>query len=188
VIAWKAPQKKILTGEVVRKNFLVPGMGFEESTFYIGDQEIAKEKIVNGKVEESSGEVPDGKVAFIDNYRNTHGEEYYLKGKKHGPQDTYVDKNLASTSEYLFGKLVNYKEYYPNGTVRMEEDYTDELNFPNDPTHETGAGKLFYPEGTLKYEWSFVKGNQVNYRKSYNRDGVLILEAYYDRDGDAIKK
>jgi hypothetical protein len=184
-----ATHKKVtLAGDVVRKNFLVPGMGFEESTFFIGDQEIAKEKIVNGKVTEISGEIPDGKVTFIDNYHKTHGEEYYLKGKIHGPQETYVDKQLTSSAEYLFGKIVIYKEYYTNGTVRMEKNYQDAMVFPNEPNRETGSGKLFWPDGTLKYEWSFTNSNQVNYEKSYSLNGDLILELYYNRDGDLIKK
>ena len=188
VVFHRAPQKKNLTGEVVRKNFLVPGMSFEESTFYVGDQEIAKQKIVNARIVESSGEIPDGKVKFIDNYRKTSGEEYYLKGKKHGPQDTYQDKKLTSSSEYLFGKLVTYKEFYTDGTLRMEENYSDAIDFPNEPNRETGEGKLYFPDGSLKYEWSFTKGNQVNYKKSYNRAGELVLELYYNRDGDLIKR
>src|SRR5437016_2073310 len=74
IVVYRGPhptfQKKPV-GDVVRKNYLVPGMGFEESVFYIGDQEIAKQKIINGKIVESSGKIPDGKVKFSDEYHNT---------------------------------------------------------------------------------------------------------------------
>ena len=182
----KAPQKYL--GEIVRKNRVVSGMGFEESVFYAGDEEIAKEKIVNGKVIEFSGHVPDGKVKFIDEYRNTYGEEYYTRDKRNGPAVSYQDKRLVSESNYFLGQLADYKEFYSNGTLRMEQNFEDAIEFPNDPTRETGSGKLYFNDGTLKYEWSFNKGNATNYKKSYNQNGQIILEAYFDKDGYPIHR
>ena len=183
------PKKKHLAGEVVRKNRLVPGMNFEESTFYIGDQEIARQKIVGEKVVETGGEIPDGKVKFFDEYHNTYGEEFYHKGKKHGVADTYYQNGeLKSSAEYFLGTLILTKEFYRDGTVRMEENYQDAMEFPDDPNRETGMGKVYFPDGTLKYEWDFVKNNTMNYKKSYNRNGELTLELYYDKNGDLLKR
>lgn len=183
------PLKKHLPEEVVRKNYIVPGMDFEESVFYIGQEEIARQKIVHGKILESRGEIPDGKVKFFDAYHKTYGDERYLRGKKHGPADTYYDDGrLKSSSEYFFGKLILNKEFYNDGALRMEENYDDAIIFPGEPDRETGIGKVYFRDGTLKYEWNFTHSDQVHYKKSYNRNGELTLDLYYDKDGDLLKR
>jgi hypothetical protein len=184
----RVPKKKPL-GEIVRTNRLVPGMGFEESIFQAGGETICQQQIVNGKVIESDGQVPDGKVKFIDEYRQIYGEESYSRGKKHGLATThYQDGTLKAESQYILGRLVYNKEFYPDGTVRMEENYEDAIEFPEDPTHETGIGKVYFPDGTLKYEWVFAKNNPTNFKKSYNRDGELTLELYFDKEGYPLKR
>lgn len=183
------PKKMPSVGEVIRKNYLVPGMDFEESVFYIGEQEVAKQKIINGKIVEVRGNIPDGKVKLVDEYRGTYGQEFYLKGRKHGPAEIYYKDGMRkSSSQYLFGQLVTYKEFYINGAVRMEADYGDAIVFLDDLERETGAGKVYFRDGTLKYEWNFTKNNPANYKKSYNRNGELTLELYYDKDGNLIRR
>lgn len=184
----RAPKKKY-AGEIVRKNRVVSGMDFEESVFYAGNEEIARQKIIHGKVVETSGKIPDGKVHFIDEYRNTHGEEFYSRGRKQGPALTYYqDGKLKAESQYLLGELTYHKEFYNDGAVRMEENYEDALLFPDEPTRETGIGKVYFPDGKVKYEWSFAKSNPTNFKKSYNRNGELTLELYFDRDGYPINR
>src|SRR3989338_1609331 len=187
IVGDSKPKKKLLAEEVVRKNRLVPGMDFEESTFYVGTQEIARQKIVGGKIMETTGDIPDGKVKFIDEYLHTYGEEFYLKGKKHGLVETYYEGGKPkSSSNYLFGKLMAKKEFYGDGALRMEEDFEDAIFFAGEPDRETGVGKVYFRDGTLKYEWSFTNTSPSNYKKSYDQTGALTLELFYDKDGNLI--
>src|SRR3989338_3279563 len=51
---------------VVRRDRLSPGRDYIESIFYLEDAEVARQKIVGGKVVEMAGKIPDGKVKFVD--------------------------------------------------------------------------------------------------------------------------
>ncbi|MDP2653790.1 MAG: hypothetical protein Q8Q08_07135 [Candidatus Omnitrophota bacterium] len=177
----------LVQGPVVRKNTVIPGMEYEESVFYAGDKEIARQKMIGRHILETTGQIPDGKVKFIDGYRQVTGEEFFRKGKRHGTSVTYYpDGKIRAQAEYVHGKLLTNTEYYQDGTVRMEEDYTDAREFPGTWTRETGLGKVYFSSGTLKYEWSFTNTNPVGYKKSYNQEGQMTLEAYFDKDGNVL--
>ncbi len=181
-----APRRK--PGEIViRKDRLSPGRDYLESIFYLkNNQELARQRIINDKVVESSGEVPEGRVDFANESNNTYGTEYYQQGKKNGPSLTYFsDGRLNIEAYYQLGRLLRKKEYYRDGVIRLEVDYEDARGYSNDK--ETGIGRVFNKDGTLKYEWNLTNSEKIGFKKSYNQDGTLRAAFYFDEYGQPLK-
>lgn len=167
---------------VIRKTNVIRGSDYLENVFYIGNQEIARQKSSSQGILEESGQIPDGEAKFFDQYTHTYGNEHYWNGKKEGIARVYYeDGQLMSEGEYNSGKLVRNREYYPGGNLRFEVDYTDAREGKS--TDEVGIGKLYYPNGQLKYEWYMTRHNPIGYKKSYNQDGSLRAEVYFDEQG-----
>jgi len=180
-----APRRK--PGEIViRKDRLSPGRDYQESVFYLRGIEVARQRIVNEKVVESSGEIPDGRVDFVNESKGTYGTEYYLQGKKSGPSLSYFpDGQLNIEAQYQWGKLLRKKEYYNDGNIRLEANYEDARE--QSDKKETGIGKLYYKDGTLKYEWNLTNSEKTGFKKSYNQDGELRAAFYFDEQGQPIE-
>lgn len=179
-----AASTESLSGEVTRTTIVVRGRDYLENIFYRGGEEIARIKEFNDGTFEFSGEIPDGKVRFKDEYAGTYGEEFYQDGKRQGSAQTYFsDGRLKSTSEYLYGRLIRKKEYYPGGLLRFEVDYSDARDYDDD---EVGIGKLYFPNGELKYEWRLINRESRGFKKSYNQDGTLRAVTYFDGKGEPI--
>lgn len=173
--------------EIVRKTKLIRGSDYYEDVFYSGNQELARQKTTGQKVLEQNGEIPDGKIKFIDESEHTYGEEYYRNGKKEGLSRTYYEDGwLKMESDYREGAILNSKEYYKNGNLRFEVNYEDARDDKEDS--EVGIGKLYFSDGTLRYEWDLTKSKKIGFKKSYNQNGELVYEAYYDADGKLIPK
>lgn len=178
---------------IVRKDRLSPGRDYLESVFYLNDtpvgslwEEVAQQKIVNEKVVESSGEIPEGRVDFLDESKKTYGTDYYLQGKKSGPSRTYLpDGRLNIEAYYQWGKLLWKKEYYNDGNIRLEVSYEDAREQSGEK--ETGAGKVYYRDGTIKYEWNLTNSEKVGFKKSYSQDGELRAASYFDEYGQPVE-
>ena len=174
-------------GEVIRKTRFSPGRKYKINVFYQGDAEIARNKSSNGKVYDRMGEIPDGKVKFINESNKTYGVEYYQNGKRNGSAKTYYkDGALREDTYYQFGKLMTNTEYYHDGTMKMEADYTDAREHSDDK--EVGIGKIYFRDGALKYEWSMTITEPIGYKKSYNSKGALVAEFYFDEYGQLMEK
>ncbi len=173
-------------GEVTRRTHVERGSDVIESVFLKGHQEIARQTVAkDGKVTQS-GRIPDGLVKFYDDFNNTYGEEHYRYNRKHGIVKTfYYDGQLKSEEKFGDGTLILSKEYYNTGVLRLEVNYENASDF-FDQT-EIGVGKLYFPSGVLKYEWSFTKNSKFHFRKAYHRNGQLRVETYYDQDGNVTK-
>ncbi len=175
-----------LSGEVTRKTRVERGGDYVENIFYLGNQEIADQKCFSSGNCETKGQIPDGKVKFFDEYQHAHGEEYYHDGKKEGVVKTFFeDEQLRSEAYYQYGKLQKNKEFFKDGKVRFEVDYEDAWDY-KEGDKEVGIGKLYYSDGTLKYEWNMTKSNPKGFKKTYDRNGELRYEAYYDQFGELI--
>ncbi len=179
-------EKKIPEGDVIRKTRVQRGGDFTENIFYVGEVVIAAQKVyVNGTIEETD-QIPDGKVKFEDEYEQTYGEEYYENGKKHGSVTVYYNSGkLKSEQLYQYGQLMKNKEYYENGSVRFEVDYSNAITGIDQK--ESGIGKLYYPNGLLKYEWNHTTTQNEGYKRSYNQDGTLRAESKFDSQGHFIE-
>ena len=176
--------KPTVSSEVIRKTRVESGSEFVQNIFLRGEEEIARQKVFSEDRYEQTGTIPDGLVKFFNEYDGSYGEEYYLDNKKHGIAKTYHPAGkLKAEEQYKEGKLLAAKEYYTNGNLCFEIDYT---NAPKDVKgKEIGNGKLYYLNGVLKYEWSQNK-DQPGYKKSYNPDGTLRSEMYFDNKGNPI--
>ena len=202
--------------KIVRKDRLSPGRDYQESVFYLNDipvgsssprpkvpslqgtsgrgggafgrrpEEVARQRIVNEKVVESSGAIPEGRVDFFDESKKTYGIEYYLDGKKNGPSLTYFPDGRSNIEAYYqWGKLLWKREYYNDGGIRMEVNYEDARE--QSDKKETGLGKVYYRDGTLKYEWNLSNSEKIGFKKSYNQDGELRAAFYFDEYGQPVK-
>ncbi|MBI3616829.1 MAG: hypothetical protein HY210_01215 [Candidatus Omnitrophica bacterium] len=172
--------------KIVRKDRLSPGRDYIESIFYLNKEEIARQKIINEEVVESSGEIPEGRVDFLDESKKTYGTEYYLQGKKSGPSRTYfADGRSNIEAYYQWGKLLWKREYYNDGGIRLEVNYEDARE--QSDKKETGVGRVYYKDGTIKYEWNLTNSEKVGFKKSYNQDGALRAAFYFDEQGQPVE-
>ncbi|MBI5149862.1 MAG: hypothetical protein HZA28_03725 [Candidatus Omnitrophica bacterium] len=186
VTAKEAPQPNALYRKhgqkVLRKDRLSPGRDYMESVFYLDGEEIARQKIVNGTVLDSDGQIAQGKVDFIDESKATRGVEYYKDGQKNGPSLTYFSSGQLNVDAYYQnGALLRKKEYYNNGALRIEINYEGART--NMAGKEAGDGKVYYRDGVVKYEWHFTQSDKVGYQRSYNPDGTLRAAFYFDENG-----
>ena len=169
---------------IIKRVALSPGRDFEEGLFYLGENVIARQKIVNGKIVSQTGKIPDGKIKFYDKLARSYGEEFYRDGKIHGKAKTFFEAgNIKEESQYINGKLQKMKEYYNNGKLRFEVDYSNAREHKGQK--EIGVGKLYYKNGTLRYEWSLTNSASKGYKKSYNKEGKLISSIYYDLEKES---
>lgn len=186
-----SPQKKELVpkkriGEVIRKTRLAPERTFEISVFYQGGDEIARHKVAKDMTYDNEGEIPDGRVKFINESNKTYGAEFYRGGRRHGPAKVYYrDGPLKREMEYQYGRLIKNKEYYHDETLRMEEDFTDAREY-ND-NREVGIGKVYFRDGTLKYEWFMVNSEPTGFNRSYDTRGRLVYEVLFDEYGQIVQ-
>ncbi len=172
--------------KVVRKDRLSPGREYVESVFYLDGREIGRQNIADDKVVESSGEIPDGKVDFVNEFKKTYGVEYYAQGKKDGHSKTYfADGRLNAEAYYRRGELLRKTEYYNDGGIRLEVNYEDARK--DTDAKENGVGKVYYRDGTLKYEWHLTNSENVGFKKSYTQDGELRAVFYFDENGQMMK-
>jgi antitoxin component YwqK of YwqJK toxin-antitoxin module len=171
---------------IVRRNRVIPGDEYEESTFYRDGQVIARQRIVAGEVVDQQGVIPDGKVYVMDDYQNTRGEEFYEGGKKSGRTKLYYDNGvLKKETVYVAGEVVETKEYFNTGAIHITQDRRDARQIPGEA--EIGVGKVYFPDGKVRYEWNQTRGKPQGFKKSYNGDGELVQEITLDQRGQIIE-
>ena len=160
---------------------------FERSVFYQDGEEIAWHKMtLKGEIYEQTGEIPDGKVKFINETDQTYGVEYYRDGLRNGPMRVnYKDGALKQEAYFVYGKLMTNKEFYTDGTLKMDEDYNDARDYRDG--REVGDGKVYARDGKVKYEWHLTNSDPVGFHKSYDRQGRLTSAVHYDQFGQIIE-
>ena len=183
----KKPVKVIKkTEEVFRKIWPSPDRTYRINIYYQDGVEIARNTEKNGEFYDQTGEIPDGKVKFINETNETYGVEYYLDQKLNGSSRMfYKDGVLMSESLYQFGKLMTRAKYYYDGTVRREEDYTNARGNLNGP--ETGIGKVYSRDGMIMYEWHFTVTEPIGFRKRYDSRGIVYDAEYYNEFDQRIE-
>lgn len=180
-------RRRIYKEKVIRKILMNPNRTFAESRLYSEGLLIAQFNSVNNDdIIDLKGVLPEGKVSFINETKETYGEERYQKGKRHGTYIEYYDNGVVyRQAKFYNGELMENTVYYFDGTPRLTADFKDALRFVEDP--EVGHGKIFYRNGTLMYEWELTNMLKGGYKKSYNRDGELVEEKIYDNIGDLVE-
>lgn len=171
---------------VHEKQWLEPNRKFTVHTLYRGSEEIASYKTdLKDKAFEPEGTIPDGTIKFTNAMIKTKGQITYLNQKRHGLMMEYYDSGMTkSVREYSFGELVSVQDYFVDGVLRMEVDYSLARSFLIH--QQTGKGFVNYRDGTKRFEWSFVKNEPVGWEKAYNIDGQLIRTWRYDAQGNLI--
>jgi antitoxin component YwqK of YwqJK toxin-antitoxin module len=183
VVKPKAKKKSAI--KITEKLTLDPNRAFYLARFFAEGKEILECNVTDQKVYDCTAEIPDGKVEFVNETDNTYGEEYYRNGVRDGDRrEYYGNEQLKKESSYLLGTLRTHKEYFMDGTLRMEQDFRDSLWLENNT--ETGIGKVYYRSGTLMYEWHLTNKGQGGYTKSYNQSGQVVTVKYFDAKGNLV--
>lgn len=166
--------------------FLSPDRKSYTAWFFNDDQKIAECKIFDHVVSQCTRPIPNGKIEFKNRSRKTHGTVEYWGGQRDGIFREYYDNGqLKTEANYILGDIRSSKQYFSDGILRMEQDFSDALVLVDDP--EVGAGKVYRRDGTLMYEWRLTNKHQGGYKRSYDRDGRLVFESYFDQTGKMIR-
>ncbi|MBZ0165542.1 MAG: hypothetical protein K8I00_01960, partial [Candidatus Omnitrophica bacterium] len=178
---------RIYQGKVDRKILMNPNRTFAESRIYVDGELVCQFSSVGGdEIENLKGALPEGRAGFVNETKETYGEERFQKGQRHGRYVEYYSNGVVyRQAKFYQGKLVENEIFYFDGTPRRIEDFKDALRFVEDP--EVGYGRIFYRNGRLMYEWKLTNLLKGGYKKSYNKDGALVEEKIYDNMGDLVE-
>ena len=176
-----------VTGELLHKIRLHPNRDSYIHIFYAGDKEIGGFSSKDDEISDESGKIPEGEIKFINESTEMHGVENLKEGKRHGPAQTFLASGELYLDEtYKRGQLMTSKQYAKDGHLSMVINMEDARDEPIN--HENGTGKVFWSNGVLKYEWSITKSDRTAYKRSYNTEGGLISEEFFDSHGQPIIK
>ncbi len=180
-------RRRIYKEKVYRKILMNPNRTNSESRLYSEGIMVAQfNSLKDDDIVDLIGDLPEGKVSFLNEFKGTYGEEYFQKGKRHGQYTEYYDNGMVfRRAKFYRGLLMENTIYYFDGTIRQVEDLKDALRFVEDT--EAGNGKIYYRDGTLMYEWNLTNTLKGGYKKSYNRDGSLVEEKIYDNMGELVE-
>lgn len=175
------------TQNMLCQTHVIRGTDVTENVFYKEGIMIARQLVSSfGEILEQTGTIPEGVVQLEDDYNQFKGEMRFVNGLKEGETKVfYSDGVLQSQTLYQQGQIKTRREFYHSGQVRFELDYTDALGQPQ-KDKEVGVGKLYFPDGTLKYEWDITRNGVNRYKKSYNKDGSLRFEVILDGFGQIL--
>lgn len=180
------PKKSIkIYSNVIRRTWIEPNRQFYESVFFSDEQEIGRYKSVTDEIFDVKGVIPDGKVTFFNQTDETQGEEQFFNGQRNGWfREYYSNDQLKKETHYDNGKPKLNKEYYFDGTKKMEQDLTDAMWITDNS--EVGIGKVYHRSGILRYEWNLTNSSNGGYNRSYNIEGTLTQENIFDQNGELI--
>jgi len=188
----KALKKKITQKSVTRTESKSPKNNYSESIFIVDGKEVARFKREDEKIFDVQGDIPDGKIEFVNKWKSTYGFEQFQNGKRDGRSESfYKNGQIQSKASYRNGRLLARKSYYHGGGLRMEEDYTNTSRlskFTQDKFERVGRGKIYRLNGSIKYEWFITDDAKQYYTKRYNSRGEIVQENYYNTNGEYIKK
>lgn len=179
--------KVMAKGEITRQSILEPNRQYYENVYYANGEEIARNKSDGKKVFDIVGTIPDGPVKFKDFTEKTHGTEYYKNGKRHGELVEYYNEGpLKGQATYAAGKVQTSKDYFFDGTLRMELDLRDGMPFSD--SMDKGSGKMYHRNGKLMYEWHLTNSDENRYTKAYDVEGNLTQLEIYDAFGKLLER
>lgn len=178
---------RIYKGKVVRKILMNPNRTHSESRIYNDGELVAQFSSIRGDdVEKLKGKLPEGRIGFVNETKETYGEERWQKGKRHGEYIEYYSNGVIyRQAKFYKGRLMENEIFYFDGTPRRVEDFKDALRFVDDP--EVGYGRIYYRDGKLMYEWKLTNLLKGGYKRSYNKEGRLVEEKIYDNMGDLVE-
>lgn len=118
----------------------------------------------------------------------------YKDGKLHGTREIFLDDRVSVLETYKEDVFHgDYKEFYPDGTLKFEGRYTE--------GKLSGIMKGYYPSGHIKEEVTFQDNIENGPFKEYHDGGGVSWEGTYlkgdnefgilknyDKEGNLIKK
>jgi antitoxin component YwqK of YwqJK toxin-antitoxin module len=162
--------------ESVRKNS--PRCGICKCEYNIENEFIEYHN--NGSIK-AIHNLQNGKVNGISIYYFLDGtvsfESTYVDGVLNGTVKGYyhrkntTQKLLQCIINYIDGKKIDYKEYFENGRLIVEDFYDSDENIK---THKT-----YHLNGILAAECNYIKGKAHGIYKEYHYDGNLKTECNY---------
>jgi len=181
-----------VTKNILRIERKLPQNEYSESVVLADKREVARYKSKNNKIFDESGHIPDGKVKFVNEWKNTYGFEHYRHGKRDGAYiEYYKNGNIKIEAQYQQGRLLKKKTYYLSKVLMKEEDLSTSQFISQLQSfgkfEKIGKGKFYRQDGSLKQEWSFADDSQQYYLKLYDEEGELTEAQYYDNQGELVE-
>ena len=78
------PYARRVRVKTVRRTILDPGRKYAINRFLVKGKEVARFKSTGEKITEFKGQIPDGKVDFVNDTEKTYGVEYFRGNFRHG--------------------------------------------------------------------------------------------------------
>jgi antitoxin component YwqK of YwqJK toxin-antitoxin module len=131
---------------------------------------ITKQKYYYGE-----GNVVLSRGSYLDDKKHGNYDYFYKKGAKKSTEVYSHDTILSETKWYESGQLLFsvayknnayhgwYRDYYPNGNKRVEQEYVEGIKH--------GAYNSFFENGKRYYEGRFADDKPLGEMKVYTRDG-----------------
>ncbi len=196
VVAEEMPAQKVVnrppkpvSENLTQREWLDMNREYRECVVFTDQTEIARYKISvqDKKMFDLTGALPDAVVPFEDINTHVKGTVSYQGNKRHGKYLEYFDNGKVSKEIVYYRDILRtLKEYFYDGRLRMEVDYTDAIFKPGDT--EVGVGKVYARDGVLKYEWNLTNRSTNRYKKSYNIDGRLTEVLTFDAYGNLLER
>jgi len=169
-----------------------PKHDFTESIILVEGEEVARFKTEDEKIFDAEGQIPDGKIKFVNTWKSIYGFEHFREGKREGPYVAYYQNGqIQSEAKYAEGQVLKRKTYYYSGELQMEENYANAQRaviFLRDKLKHVGRGKMYRLDGSLKEEWHVTDDTDQNYIRRYNSKGDVAKESFYTKEGELIQK
>lgn len=163
---------------------------YVESVFFQDGVEVCRMREQERNILEKKGDIPDGMFEFFNETTKVKGEINFLNDDRYGEyKEFFADGTLKKEAEYVFNKIIWFKEYYPSGNIRMEQHFQDavwDLNYQENKI--AGAGKICLPDGHILREWDLTKENKQKYLKTYDLKGRLKSTSYFNEAGELIEE
>ncbi len=93
-------QSNNLTGSIRRVSHVERGGDFIEDLFFMGDHQIANQRIEKGVMVSHEGQAISSVVKFFNEIDQTYGEAEYLNNLRHGLSTTYFPDGKVILEEY----------------------------------------------------------------------------------------
>lgn len=152
------------------------GLMYLSYTYKNGKKNGEKRTYEPMKKDSSKGELTSVEHYVNDTLQGT--ANYHKEGKLY--QTKTFKEGLAEGKSYVFSpdslitNIITYKGGFIKNVVK--------INQYNSEGHKEGLWQTFYPDGTVKWEGTYVDGKRDGYFKTYDKNGSLLTIEKYIND------
>lgn len=123
---------------------------------------------------------------ILETQPQTHIEESYKAGKKHGATKVYYGNKLVSIKEYTNGMINGVVTTYPNTTSHNNQAFTTKTHYQAGNKEGESSG---YAQGEIIFKQHYYKDFLQGETQTYGQGGILKITRHYNGgllDGEEI--